>query len=164
MILGLSPLGFFHTAISILAIPFALVALLRDGKINPTNLVGKGYLITMLIGCVTAFGIYHHGGFGPGHVLSIITLVLLLIGFLAGRGSWLGRAAPYVQTISFSLTILLLMVFTTTESLTRLPVGHPYAANQDDPALGPVRLVLLIAFVVGVGYQVFKLRAAHKHS
>jgi hypothetical membrane protein len=164
MILGLSPLGFFHTVISILAIPCALLALLRDGKIDPTNLVGKSYLISMLIGCVTAFGIYPDGKFGPGHVLSIVTLVFLLIGLLAGRVHWLGRAAPYVGTISLSLTVLLLMVFTTTETLTRLPAGHPYAANQDDPALGPVRLGLLILFLLGVGYQAFKLRASHSHA
>ena len=85
MILGLSPLGFFHTVISILAIPCALIALLRDGKIDPTNAIGKGYLITMLIGCLTAFGIYAHGKFGPGHVLSIVTLALMLGGYLAGR-------------------------------------------------------------------------------
>ena len=117
-------------------------------------------MVTMLIGCLTAFGIYHHGGFNVGHVLSIITLALVLAGAFAGRDAWLGRAAAYVQTISFTTSFLLLMVFTTTETLTRLPPGHPVAASQDDPVLVPVLIGLLVTFLVGISYQVVKLRGA----
>jgi hypothetical protein len=163
MIGGLTPFGLFHTAISILPIGFGLYALVRDGRIDPNNGVGKLYLGTMLIGCVTGLMIFHHGGFGPGHVLSIIVLLLVLVGGLAGRGQWFGRATPYVETISLSASYFFLMFFLTTETLTRLPPDHPYAPSQDAPELLPVRLALLVLLVFGVGYQVFKLRAASKH-
>ena len=157
---AMSPLGIFHTIISLAAIPYGIIAFARAGRIDPHSHAGKGYMFTMLVGCLTAFGIYHHGGFGPGHVLSIVTLVFMAAGYFADRVAWLGRAAPYVQTISLSITFFLLMFFTTTESLTRLPVSHPYAPSQDAPELLPVRIVLLVGLVVGVAYQVVRLRGA----
>ncbi|MDB5306579.1 MAG: hypothetical protein JWO38_781 [Gemmataceae bacterium] len=156
----MSALGLFRTAVSLLPIGFGLVAFVRDGKIDPKTRVGKLYLATMLIGSVTAFGFIPDKGFTPGQVLTLTTLALLFAGIVAGRVEWRGGA--YVQTVSLSTSFLLLMVFLTTETLTRLPVGHPVAAGPTDPALAPVRLVLLAAFVLGLGYQVFKLRAANR--
>jgi hypothetical protein len=154
----MSPLGVFHTAISVLPIGFGLLAFARDRKIDPKTWVGRLYLGTMLIGTVSSFGFIPTKGFTPGQVLTLITLALLLVGTLTIRGHW--RAAGYVQTISLSASFLLLMVFATTETLTRLPVGDPIATGPTDPALIPVRLGLLTAFVLGLGYQLLKLRAA----
>jgi hypothetical protein len=51
-------------------------------------------------------------------------------------------------------------VFFTTETLKRFPTGRPFASGPDDPSLLPVRLALLAVFIVGVTFQVLKLRAA----
>jgi hypothetical protein len=156
----LSPLGLFHTAVSILPIGFGLLAFFRDGKIDPKNTVGKLYLGTMLITCVTALGFLPSKGFTPGQVLNVVTLALLFAGTFTVRGKWRGEG--YVQTLSLSASYLLLMVALTTETLTRLPADSPFAKEgPTDPALMPVRLGLLVAFVLGVGYQVFKLGAAN---
>src|SRR4029453_1588753 len=69
--LHMSPLGNFHTAISVLPIGFGLVAFPRDGKIDPRNRLGKLYLITMLIGSITALGFITTKGFTPGQVLTL---------------------------------------------------------------------------------------------
>jgi hypothetical protein len=157
----MSTFGLFHTAISILAIPVGLFAFARDGKIDQRNWLGKFYFASMLIGTFTGFGFILTKGFNPAaQVLSAVTLVLLLTGIFARGAAWLGRAATYVETFSTSASYLLLMVFTTTETLTRLPVGRPFAAGPDSPELLPVRLGLLFAFVVGVGYQFSELRSA----
>lgn len=159
----MSAFGLFHTIVSLLALPFGFVAFARDGQIDPKNWVGKLYLAAMLIGSLTAFGFIPSKDFTPGQVLTLTTLVLLFAGIIAGRIHWLGRGAAYVQTISLSASFLLLMVFTTTETLTRLPAGDPFAANAESPELLPVRLGLLVAFLLGVGYQVFKLRGVNSH-
>ena len=159
---AITPFGAFHTAISLLPIPLGLYALVRYGTIDPASTVGKMYVLTMVAGSVTGLMIFHHGGFGPGHVLSILTLVLLSLGVMARRVSALGRSAPYVETISISLTFFLLFFFLTTETLTRLPPDHPYAASQEAPELLPIRAVLLLALVVGVGYQILALGKAAK--
>lgn len=61
---------------------------------------------------------------------------------------------------AFSASYLLLWIFTTTETLTRLPVGNPIAASPQDPTLLAVHFGLLVLFLVGFGYQVLRLRGA----
>ena len=160
----MSAFGLFHTAVSLLAIPFGIIAFVRDGKIDPKNRVGKLYLTAMLIGSLSAFGFILSKGFTPAQVLTVATLVLLFAGTFAGRAHWLGRGGAYVETVSLSASFVLLMVFTTTETLTRLPAGRPFASSAESPELLPVRLGLLGAFILGLGYQVFKLRAAHTYN
>jgi hypothetical protein len=156
----MSPFGMFHTAISILPIGFGLLAFVRDGKIEPENNVGKLYLGTMLMGCLTAFGFILTKGFSPAQVLTVATLTILYFGTFTLQGR--RRAAGLVQVIFLSASYFLLMFFTTTETLTRLPATHPFASGPTDPALNPVRLVLLIAFVVGVAYQIIRQRAGNR--
>ena len=86
--------------------------------------------VAVLGGTLTGFGFILTRGFNlPAQVLSAATLAILLAGTFAGQITWLGRATAYVETISLSTSYLLLMVFTTTETLTRLPrrqvVGDP---------------------------------------
>jgi uncharacterized membrane protein len=73
---GLTPLGIFHTAISLVALGSGAIALVRDKKIIWDNRVGKIYVIMTFITCVSGFGIFQHGGFGKPHVLGIITLLV----------------------------------------------------------------------------------------
>jgi uncharacterized membrane protein len=152
----------FHTAVSVLAVPLGLFAFVRDGEINPKNRVGKLYLASMFVGSLSAFGFIPSKGFDPAQVLTIATLFVLFAGTFAQRIKWLGRAAAYVETVSLSTSYLLLMVFTTTETLTRVPTSHPSAANADSPELLPVRLALLVMFVLGLACQLFSLRAGQK--
>lgn len=153
----MSPLGIFHTAVSVLPIGFGLIAFIRDGKIDPRNRLGKLYLLTMLLGSVTALGFIPTHGFGPPQVLTLLTLGLLLASVLTLRGAW--RGPGYVQTVNLTLTYFLLMFFTTTETLTRLPKGDPFASGPTDPALMPVRLLLLALLAIGLTLQVRALRA-----
>ena len=68
--LGLTPLGAFHTAIGLIAVICGFVALARDRQISSETRLGRVYLVTTLVTAVTALGIFRHGGFGPPHVLS----------------------------------------------------------------------------------------------
>jgi hypothetical protein len=156
----MSPFGMLHTAISVLPIGLGLVAFARHGAIDPRTRTGRWYLYTMLAGSVSSFGFILTKGFTPAQVLMLLTLALLVIGTLDLRGAW--RVPGFVQALALSASYLLLMVFATTETLTRVPVGQPFASGPDDPALIPVRLVLLATFVIGLGYQFFKLRAANR--
>jgi hypothetical protein len=156
----MSTFGIFHTGVSILPIFFGLAALVRDHKIDPKNLLGQLYIGTMLLGCITAFGFIPTKGLDPPQGLTVLTLVLLYFGTLTITGKW--RDAGHVQNICLSASYFLLWFFTTTETLTRLPLDHPFASGPTDPALNPVRALLLVALVLGVGYQVYAQRAATK--
>jgi uncharacterized membrane protein len=156
---GLTPLGTFHTAISLIAVVAGLVALVRDKQISSRNLVGKIYVVTTVITCLTAFGIFQHGGFGKAHVLAIITLAVLGVAWVAGNSTVFGRASRYVETVSYSATFLFHMIPAVTEASTRLPPGEPLVASADAPALQAAAGVLFIVFLIGATLQVLRLRA-----
>ncbi len=156
---GLTPLGIFHTALSVVAVVAGLIALLRDGRISPANPVGRVYIISTVITCLTAFGIFQHGGFNKAHALGIITLVVLGIAWIAGHSTLFGRASRYVETVSYSATFLFNLIPGITETSTRLPPGAPLLPNADAPALQVATGVLFVLFLIVAVLQVRALRA-----
>ncbi|TLY39026.1 MAG: hypothetical protein E6K58_14000 [Nitrospirae bacterium] len=147
----LTPLGTFHTAISLIAVVAGVIAFVRDKEISPKNLVGRIYVTTTVITCLTGFGIFQHGGFGKPHVLGVAAV--------AGNSRLFGRASSLVETISYSATFLFHMIPGITETSIRLPLGAPLVANADAPALQVATGVLFAAFLIGATLQVGQLRA-----
>jgi uncharacterized membrane protein len=156
---GLTPLGIVHTAISLVAVVAGFWALARDKEISAHNTLGRTYLVTTLITAATGLGIFQHGGFGPPHALSILTLLALAVGTVAAFTGAFGGWSRYVQAIGFSATMLFHMIPGFTESLTRLPPGQPLLPNAEAPELKPIAGVLLLLFVVGLGFQLRWLRS-----
>lgn len=155
---GLTPFGVFHTAISLVAVFAGLVGLVRYGEISPKTLVGKIYVITTVITCLTGFGIFHHGGFGKAHVLGIITLVVLGIAAMAGKAKMFGGASRYVEILSYSATFFFHMIPLITETATRLPLGTPLVADAEAPVLQKVIGMTFVLFLIGAAWQVQQLR------
>jgi len=162
--LGLTSLGTFHTAISLIAVVAGLIALVRDKEISPKNLVGKVYVLATIITVVTGFGIFQHGGFGKPHVLGIVTLIVLAVAAVAGYSRLFGRASPYIATISYSATFFFHMIPGITETSTRLPPGAPLLANAEAPELLAATAALFVVFLIGTTLQVLRLRAAHRRT
>jgi uncharacterized membrane protein len=88
---GLTSLGLFHTVISLIAVVAGLYALTRHFEISPNRRSGRVYIGATLVTCVTAFGIFQHGGFGKAHAAALITLFMLGVAGLAGRSKLFGR-------------------------------------------------------------------------
>jgi uncharacterized membrane protein len=74
----------------LVAVVAGLIALVRDQEISPKNRVGKIYVITIIITCLTAFGIFQHGGFGAPHVLTVLILVGLGVAAAAAHSNLFG--------------------------------------------------------------------------
>ncbi|MDP3798015.1 MAG: hypothetical protein Q8R06_12835 [Polaromonas sp.] len=157
--LGLTPLGAIHTAISLVAVAAGAMAFFRDKEILARSTLGKVYVVTTILTCLTGFGIFQHGGFGKPHVLGIITLLALLLAAVAGRTQLLGRASPYVETVSYSATFLFHLIPAITETSTRLPLGAPLLANAEAPELKVATGVLLVLFLIGATLQVRRLHS-----
>jgi uncharacterized membrane protein len=157
---GLTQLGVVHTAISLVAVAAGAIALIRDKEITLRNTLGKVYVITTILTCLTGFGIFQHGGFGRPHALGIITLVVIAAAMGAEKYGWFGRAARYVATIGYSATFFFHWIPAITETSTRLPPGAPLAANADVPGLQMAAGVLFVLFLVGAFFQARRLRAA----
>src|SRR2546430_12743255 len=135
---GLTPLGTFHTAISLIAVVAGFVALARDKEISTRSAAGSLFFWGTVITCLTGFGIFRHGGFGNPHVLGIVTLIVLGVAVAAERGSAFGRVSRYVATLGYSLGLFLHFIPATVETLTRLPAGAPLLAQPHHPQTPPL--------------------------
>ena len=157
---GLTPLGAIHTAISLVALAAGIIALARDKQILARTTLGRVYIWTTVLTCLTGFGIFQHGGFGKPHALGVITLLVLALAAFAARTTLFGRASRYVETISYTMTFFFHLVPGFTETFTRFPTGAPLFANPDDPALQRTIGVVFLLVLIGIGLQVRRLRAA----
>jgi uncharacterized membrane protein len=155
--LGLSPLGAIHTAISLVAVAAGLIAFFRDKGINPGNTLGQVYIWTTVLTCLTGFGIFAHGGFGKPHALGVITLAVLGLAAVAARTGLFGRFAAAVAAVSYSLTFFFHMIPAMTETGTRLPLGKPWLDSPEAEVLKLLTGVLFLVFLAGATLQVRRL-------
>jgi hypothetical protein len=152
---GISPLGWVHTLGSLPAIPVAVYMFARHGRIVPRSTAGAFYFFSMLIGGLTVFLVAKQP---VSNIIGAATLFLLLVGYGVGRIPALGRVAVYIETISLSLTAFLLAVPSVSETLRRVPNGHPWVTDPKAPVLLAIQGLLAIALVIGVAAQLFYLR------
>ena len=157
---GLTPLGTFHTAISLIAVVAGFVALARHREISTASRSGSAFFWGTVITCLTGFGIFQHGGFGNPHILGIVELIVLGVALAAERRAAFGRASRYVRTVGYSLALFLHFIPATVETLTRLPAGAPYLASPEDPKAQPIIGVFFVLFLLGATLQVLRMLKA----
>lgn len=155
----LTTLGIIHTSISVLALIAGFYTSFRYGKINPLKGVGKWYTILTVLTCLTAFPIMKTGHFTGAHGLGVMILIMLPLAIYAKSFRILGKNARYVETVLMSGTLFFSMIPAIVETLTRLPVSSPIATDPGSPAIISCLTVLIIAFVMGVVYQIRNLKA-----
>jgi hypothetical protein len=148
---GISPLGWIHTIGSLPAIPLALYMFARHGRIVPRSALGAAYLVSMLVGAVTAFLVAHAS---VSYVVGTLTILLLAAGYGVERILGPARIARYIETICLSLSAFLLMLPTVTEVLRRVPDGHPLVTELNSPLLLGAQGGLLAILVIGLTAQV----------
>ena len=94
--LALTPLGVFHTLVSLVAIVAGIVALARD-KVVILNWPGRVFLTATALTAATGLMMFRHDVWRIGHTFSVLTLAVLAIGSLAALTPLFGRASRYVQ-------------------------------------------------------------------
>jgi O-antigen ligase len=154
--MGLSNLGIFHTVIGIIAIVSAIVSYIKFGKINLAVLSGKIYFYCTVVTALTALGISKHDGFNPGHVLSILILVLVLLAYFLYLKKIGNNRSRHFENFCLSFSFFLSCIPTVNETLTRIPIKHPLAKDISDPLIGKTLLILLALFIVGSVFQFLK--------
>jgi uncharacterized membrane protein len=155
---GLTTLGTFHTAISLVAIVAGARALFRDREIVPGNRLGQLYLATTALTAATGLMIFEHGGFRIGHAFSILTLLVVAIGTVAAVTTLFGRASRYVQAAFYTSTMLIHMITGSAETLTRLPPSAPLVTAANASVFKDIIGALVLVFLVGVAMQLRWLR------
>jgi hypothetical protein len=157
--LGLTPLGTFHTVISLIAVFAGFVALAREWEISTRSAAGLIFFGGTVISCLTAFGIFQRGGFGVPHVFAVVTLAVLVLALAGERAATFGSLSRYLATVGYSFALFLHFVPATVETLTRLPAGAPYLSNPEDPKAQPIIGFFFLVFLIGATLQVLRLRA-----
>lgn len=152
---GISPLGWLHTLGSLPAIPLAIYMFGRYGRIAPRTTAGAGYFVSMLIGAATVFLVAHQP---VSYGIAIATVTFLVAGYGAMKIHLLGRWGIYVETVCLSLTAFLLMVPTVSETLRRVPDGHPFVTDLKSPLLLGAQGSLFAILVIGLTAQIIFLR------
>ena len=156
---GISPLGWVHTLGSLPAIPLAIYMFVRYGRIVPQSWPGAVYFVSMLIGAATVFLVAHQS---VSYGIGTATLLLLFAGYGVRVFSGLGRVVEYVETIFLTLTAFLLAVPTVTETLRRVPDGHPLVTDPHSPLLLGSQASILVILVIGLTAQILHLRRQGK--
>lgn len=151
--LGLTTLGLIHTVISLIAVIAGVWGLARDKEISLFHPLGQIYLLGTLLTAASGLGIFQHGGFGPPHVLAVLTLMALALGTFAALMRRFGALPRYVQALCYSATLLFHTIPGFTETLTRLPPGKPVLPSAEAPEFGLIYGMLLLVFVAGVAVQ-----------
>ncbi|WP_137915625.1 hypothetical protein [Rudaea sp. 3F27F6] len=154
--MGISPIGWLHTLGSLPAIPLAAYMLTKHGRIVPETGAGRAYFWFMLLGVLTVYPIAHQP-ISP--IIATITLVALLLGYGISRWPVVKGSGKYIQTISLSISVFLLMVPAVSESLRRLPVGNPLVTDMKDPLLLGAQGGLFLILIIGIPLQ---MRALYK--
>ncbi|WP_458376236.1 hypothetical protein [Pseudomonas pergaminensis] len=151
---GISALGWIHTLGSLPAIPLAAYMFIRHGRIVPRSVPGLFYLVSMLIGGLTVFLVAKQP---VSNIIGVITIALLAAGYDVGHVTWLGRARVYLETVFLSLTAFFLMVPTVSETLRRVPDGHPFVTDLQSPVLLGAQASIALALVIGLTAQMIHL-------
>ncbi|KFL32461.1 hypothetical protein JP75_02605 [Devosia riboflavina] len=152
---GISPIGWVHTLGSLPALAMAAYMLVRHGRIVPRSIPGAIYFASMVLGGATAFLVAKQP---VSYAIGGLTLILIAVGYGIHHVTFLGRLRRYIETISLSFSVLLLLLPTTTETLTRVPDGAPLASSVSSPIVLGSHGALLLAFVVGLIVQIVVLR------
>ena len=76
----------------------------------------------------------------------------------AGCSAFAARASSYIETICLSLSVFLLMVPTVSETLRRVPDGHPLVTDPTSPLLLGALASLGVMLLVGLALQIMGLR------
>lgn len=158
----ISALGAWHTVVSIVPVVAGLYGFVRYRGIHSATRSGKVYLVGVLLSVFTSFGLSSTGGFNVGHALGIMALLALSGALLVGRIPVLAKAEPYLAAFGFTFSFFLLLVPGINETLTRLPVAHPFADGPASPVVRGALALWLAVFVVGSVLQFWSIRSQRR--
>ena len=159
--LNITAFGMFHTAIALIAVIAGLVALFNHGEIGTRTRSGSLFVWFTAATSITGLFIFHHGGFGPPHVLAIVTLLVLALAYSAERHASIG-AARYVAVLGYSLTLFFHLIPGLTETGTRIPVGDPAFTGPEDPALKALVGAGFLVYLAGAAIQAMRIRRSRR--
>lgn len=160
--MGLSGLGIFHTIIGVVAIVAAVIDIIRNGKIDLSQLAGKIYFYCTLAASLTALGLSSVKGVNPGHILALLIVVLIAVAYILHAKRKGNNRSRYIENFFLSFSFFLSLIPTVNETFNRIPIGHPLAQGPTDPLIGRTLLFIFILFILGAVLQFRKQKRINR--
>jgi uncharacterized membrane protein len=132
---GITPFGLFHTVVSLVSLIAGIYGLFRYGEIRYGSRNGATYVWGTVAACVTGFFIVRHGGFSQAHALGILTLLTLLVAWIADRGAADHGRRRAIAGLAYTATVFFHFIPGFNETLTRVPADDPFLSGPEDPVL-----------------------------
>jgi uncharacterized membrane protein len=156
--LNITPLGWIHTILGLIAVVAGFAALIGHRQIDMASGSGRAFFWLTAATAVTGLFIFRHGGFGVPHVLSLLTLAVLALGWFGERRGARGGFWRHVAVVSYLLALFFHFIPGFTETLIRVPIGDPWASGIEDPRLRQPIGAAFVVFLVAAVWQVLRVR------
>jgi len=148
MNLDLVPLGWIHSLACLVALAAGAFVFVTPKGTRQHRQVGATFIISQIVLNVTALGIYQLGQFFFPHVLAIITLVLIAVGWGAGRlirhhGSW-----RFVHLSFMILSYYMLIGGGVNEVYLRIDALKAILNREGPQLIGMTHGVVMLVFLV----------------
>ena len=156
MILGMSLEMFtkLHVFISLVGIASGMAVLFGMLTLRKFPILTGVFLATTALTSLTGF-LFPNKTITPGIVLGILSMIALLLAFIALYGKKLagGWRGTYVITATLALWFNVFVLFA--QSFAKISVLHDLAPTQASPVFGITQLVVLVLFIF-IGIRAFR--------
>ena len=157
MILGMTPLVFIHTLISLVGIATGLVALQGMFRNQRLDRWTAWFLVTTILTSASGF-LLPATKILPSHVVGILSLAILAACCYARyskrmAGAWrAGYVLTAVAALYFNVFVLVVQLFL------KVPALHALAPQQNEPPFAIAQAIVLVAFIAA---GIFAMRRFH---
>jgi len=147
MILGMTPLVFVHTLVSLVGIVTGLVVLSKMWANQRADRWTAWFLATTIFTSASGF-VLPASKFLPSHAVGVLSLAILAVACYARYGKrmsgpWrLAYVVSAVAALYFNVFVLVVQLFL------KVPALHALAPQQNEPPFAIAQGVVLVAFVV----------------
>jgi uncharacterized membrane protein len=146
-------LGWLHTFLGISAISIGVYEIFKNKHFSIESYTSQVYFWLTFFTAVTALNIYNQGGFGIAHILAVLALIALFVGWMTETFDLAGKYTAHLFTLSFSSTFLFHLFPAIADSLRRLPLNNPIADSLTDPVIIQSYIILMLCFLGLLTYQ-----------
>jgi hypothetical protein len=145
--MSLATFTFIHTFISLIGIVTGLIVMY--GLLGAKRMDGMTavFLITTVLTSVTGFG-FPFTHLLPGHILGIMSLVVLAIAIPARYTFHLAGSWRWIYVVTATIALYFNMFVLVVQSFEKVPAVHALAPTQKEPPFAIAQLTLLVIFII----------------
>jgi hypothetical protein len=105
------------------------------------------FRVSLVLTSATAF-FFHSAGFGPPHVVGIISLLVLAVAIITAYIFHLAGAWRWVYVVGAVVALYLNVFVSVVQAFQKLPFLQPLAPTQSEPPFLIVQLMVVAIFIV----------------